>query len=333
MPLKSHPRLFLCLCLGVILVLLLGCSEDPEAVNTTTFPLASPARLFDVDASTLLVSDYNGEALHLLDKSSLEPLQSLRIKGKPTGVAFFQGRYYVGNRSTRSVDVLDTDGALLFHFGGQTGVFQQVNDLAVVTSGAEPLVYVLDTGAAEIRIFDLDGNVASPAIGTGILVKPTAMVVDVATGNILVSDFGTPGTPGTHESIFGPDPDEVPPGIVVLDPSGALLDRISGLLVEGGGGGGMGMGGDTTYTPVFSAPQGLALDQSGHVYVVDTVSGEIQVFNLADKTQVSVLGLSEVDGDRLSYPLDVWVDAEAGDVYVADNRNARITVYRGGASL
>jgi len=63
------------------------------------------------------------------------------------------------------------------------------------------------------------------------------------------------------------------------------------------------------------------------------LAGEVQMFRLADKKQVKVLGALGTGDGQLRYPLDVVVDTVTKDVFVADNGNRRITVFRAGGVL
>jgi len=288
--------------IGLALLLVVACARDdaPPSQNSGAAVISAPARLAEVDAETFLVTDYYTGAVHLVDKSTLQPRKSLHLSGQATGVALLNGRYFVGNKATRSVDVLDNQGQLLYHLGGHTGEFSSVNDLAVDPDVAAGIVYVLDTKSALVRIFSVDGTDTGTSIGAGTLKQPTALTLDPDSGNLLVSDFGDPST-------------SVPPAILIFSPSGVQLDVIAG--------------GKTR----FSTPQGLFVD-GGYVFLVDALAGEVQMFRLADKTRVKVIGSLGTGEGELRYPLDVIIDAITKDVFVADNGNRRITVYRAGGA-
>ena len=92
----------------------------------------------------------------------------------------------------------------------------------------------------------------------------------------------------------------------------------------------MGMGGSTSYSAIFSTPQGLWVTSSNQLFVADALSGQIKIFNLINKEAGVPLGSLGINEGELHYPLDVLVDEATNDVYVADNQNGRITVFVGG---
>lgn len=308
MPHKIVVRIFQCLIMVAALTFLSACSDNPDhGAVTTTFPLVSPARFAEKDATTLLVSDYAGQAIHLVDKQSLEPIQSITLKGQPTGVISSGGQYYVANKSTRSIDVLDAHGKLLYHLGSQTGLFLQINDIDI--DELNGLIYAVDTKAGLIKVFDLNNPDAAPnEIGTTVLVNPTALFFDRMTHRLYVSDFGD-------------TPNGTLPRIHILDPDGTLL----GAIVASPGG--------MMGTQSFSTPQGLFVDADGFLYMVDALSSEIQIYDLSNNRLVKTFGQSGSSDGELFYPLDLFVESGSKDVYVADNRNGRIVLFPAGGVL
>src|SRR3989449_788659 len=75
----------------------------------------------------------------------------------------------------------------------------------------------------------------------------------------------------------------------------------------------------------FSYPQGVALDSSGNIYVVDTYNHRIQKFSSSGQ-YLSTLGMSSefgTDNAHFCYPASVALDS-SGNIYVADSGNERI---------
>ena len=308
MPLKIFVRIFPCLIIVTAMTLMASCSDNPDpGAVTTTFPLVSPARFAEKDATTLLVSDYAGQAIHLVDKQSLEPIQSISFKGQPTGVLSSGGQYYVANKSTRSIDVLDAQGNLLYHLGSQTGLFLQINDIDI--DELNGLIYAVDTKAGLIKVFDLNNPDTAPTeIGATVLINPTALFFDQMTRRLYVSDFGDA-------------PNGILPRIHILDADGMLI----GAIVASPGG--------MMGTQSFSTPQGLFVDADGLLYMVDALSSEIQIYDLSTNRMVKTFGQSGSSEGALFYPLDLFVEAGSKDVYVADNRNGRIVLFPAGGVL
>jgi len=314
--------------LGLLLLplfIIVSCSDRSSTPPTQPLPaalsLASPARMTWVDANTLAVTDYNANRFCLVNAGSLETLTCFAAKGQPTGIAYVDydgGRFYVGNKSVRSVDMFDRQGNFLGHVGGKTGLFGKVNDLAFDPFGQQ--LCVLDAATRTVHLYALNGLDPGISFGASVLDKPTALAVVPDTGEILVSDFGNP------DSFF-----DSCPQIRVFDTNGNLA---SGKAIIGNLGGG-GMLGSCDGTGQFSAPQGLFVDNDHNVFVVDALSSKVLLFNLETSRDVPIksLGAKGTGEGELFYPLDVAVDVISKNVYVTDNRNARITVFAAGGTL
>jgi len=267
--------------------------SEPSAQSALVLPISSPMRMAGLDTDTLLISDTSSNAIHLVDKSTLEVERSIRFSGRATGIAHFNGLLFVGNKTTQSVDAIDLDGVVQFQLGSQ-GDFPQVNDLAVDESAG--LVYVLDTELVAIKAFHAtDGSYAGLTISGLPMIRPTALAVDQTDGRLLVSDYG-------------PEPK-----VVVFDSNGAEIaaDGFTGAVLG------------------FSMPQGLFVDDHQNVYLAEARLGEVLVIN-ADKVLVTSFGTRGIAEGELLYPLDVFVDSVTRDIFVADNQNSRITVFLGG---
>jgi len=287
------------------LLLLIGCSNgdsvvtspdtgaQPAPSTTIVLPVSSPMRIADFDPDTLLVSDARSNAVHFIDKATLEVDRSIKIAGRPTGVAHLGGLLFVGNKTTGSVEALNLNGELQFYLGKE-GDFPQVNDLAV--DEAAGTVYVLDTQLGAIKAFKATDGLPTGLVISGLpLVRPTALTVDASDGRLLVSDYG-------------PDP-----RILFFDSSGAELDtaHISGT------------------TAGFSMPQGLCIDAAGNLFLAEARLGEVLVVD-ASNNLVTTIGSRGIGEGELLYPLDVFVDPLTRDLFVTDNQNGRISAFVGG---
>lgn len=274
--------------------------SPPENPPPEVLTITSPVRLAAYNDVSFLVSDFNTNKVLIVDKTTLQLIAGFGVSARPTGLAFSGGNFYVASQGNGGVDVRDPQGVLLYSLGAGAGIFGQVNDLAVDESRGE--VYVLDTAAARIKVFRTDGTDLGVTLGAGILLKPTALTLDPATGNLLVSDFGTPGNAR----------------VWILSPAGVQLGSISG------------KAGGMLGAQIFSTPQGLFVDSAGYLFLVDARSGEVQIFNLSTKAKIKTLGGLGTGVGELFYPLDVLVDETTKDVFVADYWNQRIAVFQGG---
>ena len=177
---------------------------------------------------------------------------------RPTGVAVSRDgeRIYVVDRSANQsnhhqVVVYGKDGKkikVIGNRGGGEGQFNLPLQGAVAPDGT---LYVLDSGNFRVQAFDRDGNFLS-AFGSlganpGNLVRPRGIAVDDE-GHIYVSDASL-----SNFQIFNPD--------------GQLL------LVVGDVGGLPGR-----YSPLNGLLSGIAVDETGRVYVVDYWNNKVDVF-------------------------------------------------------
>ena len=90
----------------------------------------------------------------------------------------------------------------------------------------------------------------------------------------------------------------------------------------------IGTGGKNHYlnTPGdFGAPQGIALDKDGNVYVTDTLNNRIEIFD-ADGTFVSLFGKNGDGPGYFARPKGIAVDSD-GHIWVADEVEDRLQVF------
>jgi glucose/arabinose dehydrogenase/streptogramin lyase len=80
----------------------------------------------------------------------------------------------------------------------------------------------------------------------------------------------------------------------------------------------------------FNAPEGIAVDQQGNVYVVDTDNDRIQKFS-ANGTFIGELGRHGVQNGTFKNPEGIALDQQ-GNIYVVDTGNNRIQKFSGNFS-
>lgn len=238
----------------------------------------------------LIVTDYNQGPVYLINSKTLKVVDTFEIKGRLSGIAWLNGRVFVGNESTGRVGVYSPNGRWLFDLGA---VVQQPTDIGVDDQAG--LLFVLDGYGKNIKVFNGEGMLLS-TIAEGLLTAPTGIAVDPGSGEIFVSDFSV-GSLSTKAWVW------------VLDYEGNVLRSISG---AGAG---------------FSRPQGLALDNEGHLYLADGVLGQILVLNRVTGERLSEIGSFGWDKGQLVLPLDVAYDESSGNLYVTNNRAGRIEVF------
>ena len=133
-----------------------------------------------------------------------------------------------------------------------------------------------------------------------------AIAIDSARREIVVSDRG--------------DPDAwIRARLLIFSYGGVLLKTISGKA---------GMFGNR-----FSSPQGLAVDNGGHIFMLDSYSGEIMAFKRHSGALVKTMaGFGDEEG-KLRLPLDLWIDEETLDIYVTNNRGSKLDKFEAGAMI
>ncbi|MBI4498040.1 MAG: SMP-30/gluconolactonase/LRE family protein [Chloroflexi bacterium] len=267
----------------------------------------------------------------------------------PLGVAVSPGgeRIYASeSEGERLVRVFDREGRLVDRLappgstaGGRLPVYVSVD--------RESKVYVTDRLRKSIEIFGPDGAYLGPfrpAGAVGLLPNPLGITLD-RRGALYVTDV----TPGNHRVLVlaaneggrlltafgreGKDDGEFsyPNGLAVRDDTGDLYvadannARILIFDAEGTQKGRLAQRGGAS----LGLPRGLALDSLGRLYVVDTVDGKVNVYDVRQEPAKFLFSFGtpgKGDG-QLNYPNGVAVDSGTGRVYVADWGNNRVLVW------
>ncbi len=283
-----------------------------------------------------MVTDYAAESVFVIDKQTLEPVWTISLKANPPGrapmpatpmgVARYDNLLFVGNEAMQAVEVYEVDDAkhrvkLAYTLGaartGQTpGFFQRPTDIAI--DGQQQLVFVLDLGDQKVKVFSVSGNFLAsfaPQVPGRATTFVSSIAVDPVRKEVLISDHGNP---------YGAFAATVPARLLVFNYGGTFLRLINGNGAVSGVG--------TLPELQFTRPSGLVSDGRGHILVVDHVIGEVIVFDenvVLDNDNVAVV-------KRLPGVLsgtDVLLDAASGDIYVVNNNEARVQVFRGEGRL
>lgn len=244
---------------------------------------------------TLYVCDPGAPAVHIFDQKArrYKKISSFGDETllSPVGVAVHpSGTVFVSDSKLNKVFAMDKNGRLLQTLGGE-GQFSRPTGLAV---DGEKL-YVVDTAAHRVRVFDLKGNLiggfGQRGSGNGEFNYPTAVTLD-REGQIYVVDT-------------------LNFRIQVFDKNYRHLYQI-------------GQAGDSSGS--FSRPKGVAIDSRGHIYSTDGLFDNVQIFN-QDRALLLALGESGNKNGEFWIISGIAIDG-SDTIYVADSYNQRVQVFR-----
>jgi DNA-binding beta-propeller fold protein YncE len=269
--------------------------------------LRSPNRIALLPSGQLAVSDHRLKGVAIWHPRRAKMFRLVDVPGRAMGLAAGWGRLFVGNAMTASVDVFTPSGQLRYLLGSGDGQVGRPSDIAVDID--EGLVFVSDSKGSQVLVFDYRGPLANtiPSPGQVPLFKPTGVAVDPARQEVLVSDYGTAGWFSSKAYLK------------IYDYAGNHRATLHGSRV------------DPEFR--FSRPQGIAVNGQGLIYLVDSLRGQVLVFDRDTLQGVEVIGeLGRLHG-QLKLPLDAAINLRTGDLYVSDNHNARIEVFAGKGKL
>jgi tripartite motif-containing protein 71 len=299
-----------CITIFILFITIIFCypstalaGNAPNKKKPGIHQLHSPTRLTMTSEGNLLVSDYQLGMIVSVDHKSLKATRWFTVKGRPLGVAYARGHIYVGNTSKKCVEVYTWGGKKLYQL---TGVIKQPMDIAI--DEKQGLAFVVDGTEKKVIVFNLKGKFicSFPGLDPDNLVNPSGITVEPAAQEVFVSDYGNP-----TKYIY--------PRIQIFNYNGNLLDTIPGK---------KGMFGMR-----FSRPQGLAVDESGHVFMLDCYSGEIMVFDRYNGNLLKTMAGYGTDPGQLRLPLDIVINPSSKDIYVTNNRSATIEIFEKGGVL
>jgi hypothetical protein len=272
--------------------------------------LQSPTRVAATPEGDVLVTDYRRQRVFVLRSESLASVSEFPVAGRPLAVGAYANRIYVGNETTRSIEVYDRAGQLLGTLGSGRAAVAQATDLAI--DETLDLLFAVDGEAKEVAVFSLAngqrvGTVSGPGTTVSTLQNPTGIALDTRSREVLVSDYGDLG-PGQA------------PRVLVFGYDGSYRASI------------LGDGGPTGQ--YFGRPQGLALGSNPtHLFVVDCWRGEVVVMDRQTGLLVGTLGSYGKGPGQLLLPMDAAIVGPAMDLYVVSNRTQRLEIFAEGGTL
>lgn len=281
-----------------------GCTPDDPLVILPG-PLGSPVRIAVFNAQTYLVADYSRKNLSWFEVSgTLTPF--FETLGKPLSIAVdarFKGNgklkeayYFIGNDDARTIDVYYEKNDQFYLVGQYPVSDNGIQALDMVFDQSQKQLFVVDGLAREVKVLQPDGQLVR-SFGAGVLYDPKGIAIDFLAGEIYVSDYG--------DQFVSPI---IPASIEVFDMTGSHL---SGRKISGYG--------------LFSRPQGLTL-LGDKVYLADNMLAQILEFDRATGAKTASFGCKGSSDEHLLLPMDVVIGNSSQHLYVADNRNMRVTV-------
>lgn len=268
----------------------------------------SPVRIAFNGNGDLLVTDYTYEQVLTVAPDTLDVVGALTINGRPLGVAWTNDLTYVGNCTTRQVEVYNTFGQQQFVLGFGDIPITAPQDIATGNGN----VYVVDGDARNVKIFTQDGFFVSTIPRTGydkdILTNPTAVTVDETNKIIFVSDYGDFGNDKT-----------IHPRIQAFNLDGTLAYTINS-------------GSSNKYR--FTMPQGLTVNKN-RLFVIDSNTSEIHVYDATNGALLSKMKGTGITSGALAMqlPLDLVIDSTTNNVFVTNNKMASINVFAGAGGI
>jgi len=245
----------------------------------------------------IYVTDVGASALFVFDEiNGTMDIWSGLAKGlnfvAPTGVAIgIDGQLLVVDSELGEVFVLNSQsGELLNRFGA--GVLQRPTGIVVVPE--HQLIFVADTQAHDIKVFDRQGqlvdSIGQRGDGEGEFNAPVYLAYQggkLFIGDVLNARIQVVGVEG----------------------------RIFNVIGERG-----------LYVGNLTRPKGVALDSDGNLYVVESYYDHLLVFNQQGQLLLPIGGPGFASG-RFFLPSGVWVD-QHDRIYVADMLNGRVSIFQ-----
>lgn len=231
---------------------------------------------FDLDAGTLAVWSRAGSGLEF---------------GEPVGLAWL---------ANGDVLVADADRGVVFRVDARGRAVATIGQgrlsrpTGIATDPVSGRLYVADTGAHRIAVFDREGA--------------------------FVSSFGRRGS-GEGELNFPTHVAWARDRLYVTD---SINGRVQAFDADGAFRGVIGRPG--LYVGELSRPKGVAADSAGRVFVVESLYAHLLLYDDAGRFLLGWGGTGARAGE-FHLPAGVWVDAH-DRVYVADMFNARVSVFR-----
>jgi tripartite motif-containing protein 71 len=236
---------------------------------------------------------------------------------QPLGLAFRDGRLYVGQPTAGTILIFDAEGTPLGVIGKKGKGPGELDSPAGIDVDSTGNVYVADPEHAKVVVYDADGKLVRELAGVDHPLIPR--VVDdqklyVAAYDSVktyalpaLQELSSWGKRGRADSQY-----DFPNGIVVVDGGDTVyvsdgnnmrLKRLNGdgekVWIVGGPPGGM-----NDQDRLFGLPAGMTL-VGDVLYVADPLNGTIHLFRTSDGGPIGEVGEAGVDEGQFGYPSQI----------------------------
>lgn len=249
------------------------------------------------ESGRILVTDVSRGAVYVFDEAQgrldvWELAEGFRHFISPSGIALGpEGRVFVSDADLQRVFLLDREGNGI----GVIGKDQLLRPTGIAWDAHEALLYVSDTQAHQIKVFDMTGRLVRTlgrrGEGAGEFNFPTHLAF-------------------SHDKLYVTD--TMNARVQVISPEDGKPELVFG---ERG-----------TQFGNLVRPKGVAVDSESNIYVVESYHDHLLVFDRKGRFLLPIGGTGKAVGN-FYLPGGVWIDAR-NRVYVADTFNGRVAIFQ-----
>lgn len=247
-------------------------------------------------AGRVLVTDVSRNAVFVFDEAG----GKLDVWDRATRTTRFEAPIGIAPGPAGQVLVTDAELGRVFRLGpdgsplGEFGIDVLQRPTGIARDAKSGRTYVADTHAHDVKVFDDEGRLVATwgrrGTEAGELNYPTHLAL--ADGLLLVSD--------------------------------SMNARVQGFDLQGKPV--LGFGERGLYVGNLVRPKGVAADDEGNFYVVESMHDTLLVFDREARLLMSLTG-SDNEAGHFYLPAGVWVDRR-NRVFVADMFNGRVAVFQ-----
>ncbi len=255
-------------------------TDDGEFLFIKPWGIASDAKghtyITDAPRASIFIFDMPNKKVSVVEKV-----------GSPYGIVIDKkGRLFTSSGKHRMILVYDADGSPLWSFGED--VIKGPAGMAI--NEELGLLYVVDTKAHDIKVFNLRGDflfaIGKRGSGNAEFNYPTDIDI-TSKGELVIAD-------------------SMNARVQVLDSEGAFIRSF----------GKRGMGFDG-----FQIMKGIAVDSEDHIYVVDTMGSHIKIYSMEGDLLLVVGGpYSGIAPGGFNLPMDIDID-DNDTIFITDQQN------------